>query len=591
MSPSSPSSPNDGSPQPHRRTARRCIVAGAAATTLAVTALSIVSAGAQGAGAATRTDAQAVGNFVDATLGGNTLDAVAKLKYATAKAPGSASAQNPLDVTALTAINLPMTGALQLPTLAGIHLGAVTQKAQANVNGASYGQAGAVLDSGGASVGGDDSGGQAGSATIDLTAAGLAGSSPVPLPGGGSAAALGGATLTADGVSAVASTPKGAGTRAATAYRIADLRLHLDSPALGQLLGTALSSISGALAQGATSLGGVSGGLTGCDLTSGTVPSTISLDKGAVVVDPANAGLTIDVNKLLAELGLNLNSLPANTDLMSYVLAYLADPKGLAAGLTAAVNDVVDPLQAQFAACTKALPDPLGTALQQLADALSSGQQTIESSVSDLVAQLSGAAGSNPLAPLASALHKLVDIGVNVQPNGAAGPAGAAYADHLAATPKQGTAVVRGQTIVRALEVNVAATGSGVPGLGAIPGLSALPDASPLRAAAPDVAQADPVKASNTGLLTLALANAAAGPSRLAAATSSAPAPSSHGVSPASASAAGPNAVLPTGIDAGSGTRGGTPVTPIVLLISGLALAGAGAVAWRFRGVGGGHLG
>jgi hypothetical protein len=198
--------------------------------------------------------------------------------------------------------------------------------------------------------------------------------------------------------------------------------------------------------------------------------------------------------------------------------------------------------------------------LGQVIDALTQGQKTLETTVSGLLGQLASAAGTNPLAPLAQALEGLIDIGVNVQPNGPAGPSGFAYSDHLAATAKQGTPVVAGQTVVRAIEVNLLTGASGSAAAG------------------------------NSGLLTLALGNAAAGPSHPSAApaTTSA-APTSHGVSPVATSKA--PSKLPTGVNAGLGTHGGTPVAPIVLLIVGLMLAGGGAAAWRFRGASGTHTG
>jgi hypothetical protein len=121
---------------------------------------------------------------------------------------------------------------------------------------------------------------------------------------------------------------------------------------------------------------------------------------------------------------------------------------------------------------------------------------------------------------------------VNVQPNGPAG----SYRSPLRATPDQATPVVAGQTVVRALEIDLGG-GSGV---------------------------------------SLALANAAAGPSSAApvvtapAPTSTAPVKHDH--------------VVPTGVPAGQGPiGGGTSELPLVLLVVGIAFAGAGALAWRVR--------
>jgi hypothetical protein len=178
-------------------------------------------------------------------------------------------------------------------------------------------------------------------------------------------------------------------------------------------------------------------------------------------------------------------------------------------------------------------------------------------------------------------LKALVDIGVNVQPNGPDGPNGAAYVDPLAKTPKQGTPVVAGQTIERAIEVNVAAGAGSSLGSGGLPGLGSLPLTAAKGAntvAVPKAvkAAADPASGS-TGILTLALANAAAGPSNAPAAppsSSSAP-PSTKSVPPS-----GP----PTGVPAGSGRHGGSPVLPVTLLLLALVAAAGGVTAFRMRG-------
>ncbi|HEX3336034.1 MAG TPA: choice-of-anchor G family protein, partial [Jatrophihabitans sp.] len=164
----------------------------------------VASSGGGAAGAATLPQAQSVGNFLDATLGGNTLDQVAALEYATAKSPGTQSVQNPLNATVLNAVTLPLTGTLQLPELLGINLGAVNQVAVAEASGHSYGASGAVNNSGGVSVGGNNAAFPA-DATIDLTANGIAGNSPIPIPGGtGSADALGGVQAKIGAVHALA---------------------------------------------------------------------------------------------------------------------------------------------------------------------------------------------------------------------------------------------------------------------------------------------------------------------------------------------------------------------------------------------------
>src|SRR3954470_11917601 len=140
---------------PRRRGFRgRWVPLAAAATAATLTVAAVATAGGGAAGAATPPNAQSAGNFLDATLGGNPIDNIAKLAFARAQNPGNVTDQNPLDVTVLHALNLPLTGALQLPKLLGIDLGAANQTALAKSTGESRGSAGAVLNSGGVSVGG-----------------------------------------------------------------------------------------------------------------------------------------------------------------------------------------------------------------------------------------------------------------------------------------------------------------------------------------------------------------------------------------------------------------------------------------------------
>jgi hypothetical protein len=259
-----------------------------------------------------------------------------------------------------------------------------------------------------------------------------------------------------------------------------------------------------------------------------------------VTITPSRGALTVDLAALLRRLGLDLNGLPANTDLLDYLLHYLAGPAGLAHGLQAALHGVLDPMQKNFTAClhefSAAFPKPFDAVVQQAFDQLTGGQAQLEAALNGAVAQLAAAGGSNPLAPLADGLRQLVDIGVNVQPHGRRG----SFTSALRATPDQATPVIAGQTLVRALEIQLA------PAAGATPAA------------------------------TIALANAAAGPSTPVAVEAT-KTTSPH------APAGAPNTRLPTAVPAGLGSRPGAPTTPLVLLSLALALAGAGALAHRAR--------
>ncbi|MCU1659235.1 MAG: hypothetical protein JWO57_3891 [Pseudonocardiales bacterium] len=486
-----------------------------------LTVAAVTVAGAPGAVAATPPLAQSVGRFLDGAVGGNPIQQLADLKDARATAPGSTSTQNPLDATLLGSLNAPLTGALQLPQVGGITLGAANQVAVARSDGYSYAGSGAVLNSGGASVGGNNSAFPA-DTTFDLSAGSLA--SGLPVPGVGPAATLGGVTLTVGAVSALAQTPTGVGKAGSTKYGIAGLRLGLESPALGQLLSTLSTALnpSGVLGTITGLLNGVLP--AGCNLSQVLLPSSLSLGNG-IVISATNGGISIDLAAFLKQLNLgDLSSLPPNTDLIDHLLTYLTSVGGLTTGIENVINGLTDSLQAQFAACAAAVPT-----LPAVLAALTSGRTTLENAINGLVGSLGGVGGTgNPLAPIGAVLKKLVDIGANVQPNGPAGT----FTSQLKATPDQATPVVAGQTIVRAVEINLVG---------------------------------DP-------LATIALANAAAGPSTAAVAPTS------------SASPTPPATALPIGVPAGAAQPAGSPDLPLVLLAVGLLMGAAGAVAWKVRG-------
>jgi hypothetical protein len=533
------------SPSPDRARRARWVPLAAAATAATLTLAAVATAGGGAAGAATAPNAQSAGNFLDATIGGNPIDNIAKLAFARAQNPGNVTDQNPLDVTVLNSINLPLTGALQLPQLLGITLGAANQVASAHSNGSGYGATGAVLNSGGVSIGGNNSSRPA-NASIDLTASGIAGNNPVPIPGGtGSADALGGVTASIGAVSSIARVPAfgpplakswlaSCSQDSATCYQIASVNLHLGSPLVGQLLGTVtglLDSVLSSLSQ----LAGNVGLPAACSFNAGL--GSISLENGAVVISAANASIDIHLKKLLETLlGKDLNALPANTDLMNFLLNYLTSPDGLAKGLQGVIDGITDPLSTKFTDCLTALQNsgPIGQVaglLLQLTTALNNGKTQLVNTINQIVTALGNATGGNsPLAPIGDLLKKLLDIGVNVQPQVSSGD----FNTNLSTLPKQGMTPppVPYQHTVRAIEVQL--LGGGV---------------------------------------TLALANSSAGPSH-GPVVCCAPPPTTS-VPPTN---------IPTGVPAGQGTHGGSPTLPIVLLALGLMFVAGGVVSYRMRG-------
>jgi hypothetical protein len=522
------------------RRLRRALVAGVTAS--AVVASIVVIDGAPGAAAADKPLAQSVGRFLDGSVGGNPLQQLADVKDARAVNPGTTSAQNPLDATLLGKLELPLSGALQLPGGGVFTLGAVNQVAQAKSDGSAYGASGAVSNSGGISLGGSSE--FPADATIDLSDAAL-GSLPIPglpgLPGSGTSAdALGGVHAVIGAVSGLAQTKTG-GDPVTPEYQIAGLALKLDSPLLAALLQQLVNggkALQGLLSQVLAALGAA--GITvptACTVTLTTLPPPISLDKGAVVVDAAKATVTIDLEKLLEQLGLDLNKLPANTDLLAYVLGNLG--RILSHGLENVIDGLINPIKATGTACLTAITGlpGIGGILGNLLTTLQAGEPKLEQALNSVADKLSSA-GAPGLKLLTDNLAKVAAIGVNVEsgPGKAADNTKYKFTSALKPTPDQATPAVADQTLVRAIEIDV---------LGG-------------------------------QLAALALGNAAAGPSTPAVAppSSSTPVPTTTV----------PGTAIPTGVPAGQAQTGGTPTLPLVLLVLGLLMAAGGAATWRLRG-------
>lgn len=516
----------------HSRTGKG-LAAGAAAT-IAIAGASLI--GGQSASAAPtqwseKPTVQAAGNFLDVTVGSSTLDPLLKLAFARADYDGTrvvTTDQNPLDIKVLNAIDLPLTGVLQFPGLLGIKLGAVNQVAKAQPDGFSYGASGAVLNSGAVSIGGDNNAFPS-DATIDLSPSGIMGTS------GGAMDAIGHIRLSINGLSALAQTPVGFDKGATTDYRIADVKLDVGSPMLGQLLGPVINTLTG-LRDGLAAPVAKAGATvpTSC---AGLGSDTLQLAAGAITIDPGNANVTISLQKVLEALHLDLNNLPPNTDLIGYLLNYLTDADGLIGGVINTVTNLIG-------SCDSSLTSSLNGApvLGDLLKMLNSGLDTTTKTLDQITAKLAAPTGIG--ATISNLIKPLLAIGVNVQPMGPKGSFATKFKENL---PKQGmTPPAKPYTaLVRALEVDV---------LG--------------------------------GALTIGLANAAAGPSLPGKGVEAATAGPSTSPS-SSKGVAGVTAGPPTAIPAGQGSTGGTPVAPIVLLIVGLMMAGGGALAWKVRG---GHV-
>ena len=196
--------------------------------------------------------------------------------------------------------------------------------------------------------------------------------------------------------------------------------------------------------------------------------------------------------------------------------------------------------EANFTDCvtafTKKFPPPLGPLLQTLLDALTAGQQQIQARSTGRRPDSASAGGGNPLRAAGQRAQAGCSRSAsNVQPNGSSGT----FASALKATPDQATPVIAGQTIVRALEINLR-----------------------WRRRVP----------------AWPLANAAAGPS-----SRPAPPPAQPTTTPPSGAVKHDHR-LPTGIPAGQGPigGGGSPHLPLVLLrsVRRWPRAGASDVVW-----------
>jgi hypothetical protein len=316
-------------------------------------------------------------------------------------------------------------------------------------------------------------------------------------------------TVSVGAVTGTAQTPAGKGKAGSTGYEIAGLTIDAASPLIASILHPIDAAISTLLTTLAKSFG-----TSGCP----TSLPALKIEDGAITLDPSTGGLSISLDKLLNVLGLNINNLPPNTDVIDALLTYLSSPTGLAKGIADAITGL-DVLQ-QFTDCAPAQFKALVTGLLKLTGGL---QDVIDTVLGKLGTVTSG---KSPLGPLSTVLKNLVDVGINVQPNGAAGT----FTSKLGALPKQGMTPppVPYQYVERAIEVDVLGT-----------------------------------------TLDLALGNAAAGPSNPAVTPTPTPTTS---VPPTS---------IPTGVPAGAGQT--TSDLPLVLLVGGVFLAAGGAAAATVR--------
>src|SRR5581483_3183756 len=97
-----------------------------------------------------------------------------------------------------------------------------------------------------------------------------------------------------------------------------------------------------------------------------TLTPDLTFDGGALDVDAGSGSIRVEVAAALKALGLDLNALPPNSDLMHDVLRYLSSPSGLAKGLQAVVTGLTDPLQHALSDCVPS--GTVGDLLTRLTD-------------------------------------------------------------------------------------------------------------------------------------------------------------------------------------------------------------------------------
>ena len=359
-----------------------------------------------GAGASPAPVSQASGRFLSGEIGGSDLDNLVAVKGDSAVNTGGASVthQHSLSASLLSQQLLNLPDGLQLPGGGVLHLGAANQYAQANADGSAHGASGAVTNSGAVALGGG--GAPQSDATLDLAGA------------SGLADLLGDVKASVGALAAKADQKAGKNGAQSGDYELASLKLELSSPALAN----AIKLLSGGSSQ-VPGLSDLISTLAGAGLPIGALEAVgtnssvdalkqalaslgdVNFGDGAITGSLTQGKLTIDVAKLIkSTLNLDLNNLPPNTHLITYVAEAL--PKALNNGLTQLgeqltvafnkLNLTGSPLPIGSSEAAKALK----MLLAPLTEALSSGADSLSSTL---------------FVPMAKQLQQLIDLVANVQ--------------------------------------------------------------------------------------------------------------------------------------------------------------------------------
>jgi hypothetical protein len=374
------------------------------------------------------------GRFLSGSALGLDLDDILAVTPADAVNTGGATDTDvhPLDVTALNAVNVDLGGGLNLLGDNGIlTLGAVNQYAAANADGSSVAASGAVTNTGGIGVGGQDGVPQS-NATLDLSG----------LIGTDLAGALANAQLEVGAVSATAAQAAGPDGAQTGDYGIAGLDLSLTSPALGATvtdlrttLGTLQPTVDNledllAVLGPVVEVDGIPNLVTVLDSATGDVTSA----DGSITANLQTGAITVDVAAVLTNAGLDINNLPANTELLPYITDALTTQ--LLPAVTTALQGVVTQLTTSLqglSVTVLGVPVPAGQVLPIVNPVLAQ----VVAPINQVVAGL----GETVVTPLANALTTVVSLQANVQETSADGVF-TQRALRVALLPAAGTAVV-----------------------------------------------------------------------------------------------------------------------------------------------------
>jgi len=400
-------------PAGHARHKRHTSTRARQAAALGVTgtvSLGMVMAGAGAASASDTPVSQARGWFLSGSALGTNLDNIAELQGAKAKNYGGDTKResNPLNATLLNSIHVPLGPINLLEGNGLLQLGAVNQAAIARSSGSAVGASGAVTDSGAIAVDGQNDV-PAANATLDL--GGLLASTL-----GAGLGALTDADLNVGALAASAKQASGHNGKQSGDYRIAQLTLSLKSPLLSGVLGTVTPQLTGLQGQvnGAIGTLGLLGGLvTISDLPDFAMDTTLG-GTGPVSVNLTTGAITVNVEALLQSLGLDLNNLPPNTELMPLIAGAInTHVVGL---VTDELNALGDRITTAVGALTVSIAGvPVsGANLTAVTGALSGLLPTLLAPLTSEQTLLAGP-GSDLLDPVFAALSSVLSLEVNVQ--------------------------------------------------------------------------------------------------------------------------------------------------------------------------------